>query len=157
MITYFYVDTIARIGPAKLAVRLENLHARSGDPDRYRWLTAVDADGAIELITAGKSGSLWDPDTLEEVRSAVADFIATEDQISDKVASNKRQKALKQFEADKARQANLLKRAERQAELQASEKLRVEKMASDLGCTVALAKHIDSLERRLRVLDLAMG
>jgi len=154
----WFVKEIIRITPTKLAVRVENLFANKDDPDRYKWLAAIeDADGTVELIPAAETGDLQDPCVFEKVRSAVVDFIVTGGQTTGEICSYKRQKMIEQIKADKARRANLLKRAGRLAELQSSEKLRLKKMASDLGCTVALAKYIDGLEKRLRTLDIAIG
>jgi hypothetical protein len=155
--TQFYVMEMLRISPVKIIVRLEKGGARSDDPDRYKWLAAVDAEGAIELIPIDETGDLCNSDVLEEVRSEVEDFIATEDETLDDFASYTRETVIKQFEADQARRINLLKRAERRVIYQGSETLRIEKMASDLGCTVALAQHIDGLERRLRAVDAALA
>jgi hypothetical protein len=156
--TTFFVKEILRRDPANIIVRLEKWYARSDDPDCYKWLAAVDVgDGAIELIPADETGDLCDSDVLEKVRSEVADFIATEDESPDVISSICRQSGLKRFASDKARRAKLMKRAELQAGFLASEKLRIERMASDFGCTVALAMHIDSLEKRLRALDSATG
>jgi len=156
--TTFLVKEILRRDPANIIVRLEKWRARSDDPDRYKWLAAVDVgNGAIELTPADETGDLCDSDVLENVRSEVADFIATEDETPDVFSSIHRQSGLKRFVADKARRAKLMKRAELQAGFLASEKLRIERMASDFGCTVALAMHIDSLEKRLRALDSATG
>jgi hypothetical protein len=154
----FLVKEILRTSPAKIVVRLENWDARSDDPDRYKWIAAVDVgDGAIELIPADETGDPCDSDVLEEVRSKIADFIATEDEGLHEVSSYTRQRVIKQFGADKARRAKLMQRAELQAGFQASEMRRIERMASDLGCTMALARHIDSLEKRLRALDVPKG
>lgn len=152
--TSFHEDMICRVGANRILVRLLNTRAPLDSPDRYKWLSATVYDGGeFQLFTVSVFGDIGDPKAMEYARTVVANFLASEEEVSDAVASAMRADAYRQIEADKKRRDNLLRRTEHAANIRETEGEHLEKKAADLGCTVALAAHIARLERRLEQLE----